>query len=56
MPALNAAALSIRQTYLFYDFVYFLIEYYKVLDSHDDPVHRRIYQVRDLLETSFQLL
>ena len=44
-----------RQTYLFYDFVYFLIEHYKVMDSHDDPVHQRIYQVRDLLETSFQL-
>ena len=42
-----------RLTYLFYDFAYFLIETYQVQPEHDRSVTRRIYQIRDFIETSF---
>ena len=44
-----------RLTYLFYDFAYFFIENYKADDGHEDTVARRIYQIRDFIETSFHM-
>ena len=44
-----------RLIYLFFNFAYFLIEHYKTIKNHGSATNRRIYQIRDYIETSYHM-